>query len=168
MAKETIYGPIEGVSEGDSFENRREMHDADLHRGLIQGIAPGGASIVLNEGYVDDEDHGDEIVYTGEGGRDRDTGRQVKDQELTKRNLALKNNKTNENPVRVSRGYKLRSGYAPSRGYRYDGLYRVTDCWSEKGRDGFKIWRFRLVKIPKNEVRSTKPSILDRLKRILE
>ena len=28
--------------------------------------------------------------------------------------------------------------------YRYDGLYRVARYWEELGRDGFKIWRFRL------------------------
>lgn len=28
-------------------------------------------------------------------------------------------------PVRVIRGYKLDSPYAPSEGYRYDGLYTV-------------------------------------------
>ena len=28
-------------------------------------------------------------------------------------------------PVRVVRGYKLKSVYAPYAGYRYDGLYRV-------------------------------------------
>lgn len=30
-----------------------------------------------------------------------------------------------KNPVRVIRGYKLHSGYAPAEGYRYDGLYTV-------------------------------------------
>jgi hypothetical protein len=32
---------------------------------------------------VDDEDLGDVIIYTGEGGRDSTTGRQVADQQLT-------------------------------------------------------------------------------------
>jgi putative restriction endonuclease len=30
--------------------------------------------------------------------------------------------------------------------YRYDGLYRVARYWQESGRDGFKIWRFRIEK----------------------
>lgn len=30
-----------------------------------------------------------------------------------------------KNPVRVIRGYKLKSPYAPAEGYRYDGLYVV-------------------------------------------
>ena len=33
-------------------------------------------------------------------------------------------------------------------GYRYDGLYRVEDYWPDIGIDGFRVWRFRLVKLP--------------------
>ena len=43
------------------------------------------------------------------------------------------------------RGSRLESPYAPSSGYRYDGLYRVEDAWSETGKSGFKVWRYRLV-----------------------
>ena len=35
--------------------------------------------------------------------------------------------------------------YGPKAGYRYDGLYRVKEYWEERGRSGYKIWRFRLV-----------------------
>jgi putative restriction endonuclease len=34
---------------------------------------------VLSGGYVDDNDEGDVIIYTGQGGRDPATGRQIKD-----------------------------------------------------------------------------------------
>jgi putative restriction endonuclease len=30
--------------------------------------------------------------------------------------------------------------------YRYDGLYRVARYWQERGKDGFRIWRFRIEK----------------------
>jgi putative restriction endonuclease len=143
---EVIYGEIPGISEGAKFKDRRALHDANVHRGLMRGIAPGGAAIVLNEGYVDDEDLGDEIVYTGEGGRDANTGRQVRDQELTGGNLALARNQTEGNPVRVTRGPKLKSDFAPVTGYQYDGLYRVEEYWSDKGVDGYRIWRYRLNK----------------------
>ena len=46
----------------------------------MRGIASHGSSIVLSGDYVDDEDMGDVIIYTGEGGRDPNTGRQVADQ----------------------------------------------------------------------------------------
>ena len=68
--------------EPDQPNSRRNMRsgksasrsDKGLHRGLMRGIAPHGSSIVLSGGYVDDEDLGDVIIYTGEGGRDRNTG----------------------------------------------------------------------------------------------
>lgn len=49
------------------------------------------------------------------------TAPQSKDQELTRGNLALSRNVETRTPVRVIRGYKLKSPYAPEEGYRYDG-----------------------------------------------
>jgi putative restriction endonuclease len=45
--------------------------------------------------------------------------------------------------VRVARGPRLKSLYAPAAGYRYDGLYFVEDYWEDTGKAGFKIWRYR-------------------------
>jgi putative restriction endonuclease len=115
-------------------------------------IAPQGHSIVLSGGYTDDEDYGDVIIYTGEGGRDQKTGRQVADQTLTGGNLALAHNYKDGIPVRVNRGYKLDSKYAPKSGYRYDGLYRIENYWRESGQDGFLVWRYRLTKLVDSEV----------------
>jgi putative restriction endonuclease len=77
---------------GKTHLSRRELHDAGIHRGLMRGIAPQGLSIVLSGGYVDDQDLGDEIIYTGEGGRDADTGGQIADQTLSRGNLYLAQN----------------------------------------------------------------------------
>ena len=146
-----MTGEIEGVSEGQLFESRQALHDAGVHRGTQQGIGGGGESIVLSGGYVDDLDEGDVIIYTGQGGRDPATGRQIRDQELTRGNLALVNHFRVGNPIRVCRGASLDSAYAPVAGYRYDGLYRIDDCWTEHGADGYLVWRFRLVKITQLE-----------------
>ena len=99
-----MFGEIESVTEGQIFESRRELHDANVHNGLMRGIGKQGASIVLSGGYVDDEDLGDEIIYTGEGGRDSNTGLQVGDQTLTKGNKFLEENYRLGNPIRVIRG----------------------------------------------------------------
>jgi len=37
---------------------------------------------------------------------------------------------------------------SPEAGYRYDGLYTVEDYWRERGRSGFLLWRFRLLRLP--------------------
>ncbi len=113
----------------------------------MRGIAPGGTSIALSGGYIDDIDEGETIIYTGEGGRDAISGQQIADQELTRGNLALAKNKIDGRPVRVNRGAHLKSRYAPESGYRYDGLYRVQHYWQERGKRGFIICRFRLERL---------------------
>lgn len=147
-----MSGEIDGIEEGATFASRRELHDAGIHRGLQQGIGAKGESIVLSGGYVDDEDHGDVIIYTGEGGRDPNTGRQITDQTMTRGNLSLANNYREGIPIRVSRGYSHSSMYSPAVGYRYDGLYRIDNYWKERGQDGFLVWRYRMTKLVESEV----------------
>jgi len=147
-----VSGEIDGIEEGATFVSRKELHNAGIHRGLMRGIAPKGYSIILSGGYSDDEDYGDVIIYTGEGGRDQKTGRQVADQTLTGGNLALAQNYKDGIPIRVNRGYNLDSKYAPKYGYRYDGLYRIENYWNESGQDGFLVWRYRLTKLVDPEI----------------
>jgi putative restriction endonuclease len=149
---ERIFGHIPGYPEGSRFESRAELSGAGVHRPLIAGISgsekEGADSIVLSGGYEDDEDLGDELVYTGHGGRDAESGRQVAHQRLNRGNFALAHSSIEGLPVRVIRGASLDSIYAPRIGYRYDGLYMVDDYWQAEGRSGFRVWRYRLIKLP--------------------
>jgi putative restriction endonuclease len=148
---ERTFGHIPGYPEGSCFGSRVELSQTGLHRPLIAGISGSGRlganSVVLAGGYEDTEDFGAEILYTGHGGRDPETGRQVAHQTLTRGNLALACNVHSGVPVRVLRGARQHSPYAPVAGYRYDGLYRVVGYWRAVGKAGFSIWRFRLVKL---------------------
>ena len=82
-------------------------------------------SIVLNGGYVHDEEYGDAIVYTGHGGQDGGR-KQVRDQELTDSgNRALKISYEEQLPVRVIRGPKGDPQWSPATGYKDDGLYLI-------------------------------------------
>jgi len=101
---------------------------------------------VLSGGYEDDQDFGDVIVYTGHGGQDPISRKQVADQTLTRQNMALAVSMQQGLPVRVVRGAAHRSAFSPSNGYRYDGLYIVERFWHEKGAAGFTVWRFSLLK----------------------
>jgi predicted restriction endonuclease len=141
------FGEIPDVPPGTTFPNRRHLFDAGVHRQLQAGIAgtpaQGAESIVLSGGYEDDADYGDEIVYTGQGGQAG--GRQVADQELTRGNAALVTSIATGKTVRVTRGAEHKSPYSPAAGYRYDGLFVVEDYWSERGRSGFLVWRYRMT-----------------------
>lgn len=139
------FGETPGHPPGSVFADRRALAEAGVHRALQAGIVgraeEGAESIVISGGYVDDEDYGDEILYTGAGGRNPTTGRQVAPQQLNRTNLALANSLRHGLPVRVVRRME-------GVGYRYDGLFRVDDYWPEVGQDGFRVWRFRLLKLP--------------------
>jgi hypothetical protein len=77
----------QGAVEGQVFDGRAAIHEAGLHLHTMRGISGRGngpaEAIVLSGGYVDDVDLGDEIIYTGEGGRDSQTRQQVSDQTLS-------------------------------------------------------------------------------------
>jgi putative restriction endonuclease len=148
MAKAIAFGEIPGYPEGSSFADRTELFNAGLHRRTqhgISGLAAGGAdAIALNGGYRDDRDFGDVIVYTGEGGRDPSTGRQVADQTYDGGNRALVVSGENALPIRIIRGPRGEPAFSPKVGYRYDGLFRVVRWWQEPSTDGPIICRFRL------------------------
>ena len=149
---ERIFGHVPGYPEGSLFENRTELSESRVHVPVQAGIAgsqtEGAESIVLSGGYEDDVDLGEVIVYVGQGGRDRRTGRQIHDQPFTRGNRALALNKQNGLPVRVIRGSRHDSPHSPPTGFSYDGLYTVEGFWHDPGKSGFEVWRFRLVKTP--------------------
>jgi putative restriction endonuclease len=149
---ERTFGHIPGYPEGSLFENRAELNESRVHIPTQAGISgsqtEGAESIVLSGGYEDDTDYGDMVIYTGHGGRDPSTGQQTHDQPFTRGNRALALSKQHGLPVRVIRGSNHVSSCSPTSGYSYDGLYAVEEFWHEVGKSGFRIWRFRLVKIP--------------------
>jgi len=149
MTRPIIFGEIEGIEEGHKFLDRKEMMPSSFHRNWGAGIDGNGkegtAAIVLSGGYEDDEDNGDEIIYTGAGGNDPSTGKQVEDQTWDNRgNAGLLTSMDQGLPVRVIRGFQHKSELSPDTGYTYAGLYSVVDAWEEIGKSGFKICRFRL------------------------
>ena len=145
-----VFGEIRGVNQGDVFENRIALAKAKIHPPLQKGISgsqvEGADSIVLSGGYEDDIDFGYEIIYTGAGGRDPNTSKQIRDQELLGDNLALARSKLENLPVRVTRGHAHKSSLSPEAGYMYAGIFYIEDYWRERGAAGFYVWRFRLVK----------------------
>lgn len=156
------YGEIAGYPEGSSFESRAQLRLAKLHSKPMDGIScivgnPADA-IVLSGGYIDDKDEGDYILYTGQGGQDPKTKKQIRDQILTKGNLGLMMSKDMGIPIRVIRGSRHKSSHSPTQGYRYDGLYSIDEAFTEKSVDGPWIWRFELRKIQSDEIATWSPS----------
>ncbi|KAI6047613.1 PUA-like domain-containing protein [Pisolithus marmoratus] len=158
-----VYGHISGIEVGKWWASRQECSEDAVHAPWVGGIAPGekGAySVAISGGYEDDIDDGYAFTYTGAGGRDlRGTKAAPKnlrtaphsfDQTFEhNHNRALKRSVETGKPVRVIRGYKLQSKYGPSEGYRYDGLYVVKKCWTERGlgKGGHLVCKFAFVRL---------------------
>lgn len=155
-----FFGNPPGVQENDWFSGRKDLINAGLHRSTQHGIDGNGnegvAAIVLSGGYEDDRDLGDEIIYTGHGGNK--DGIQIEHQSWDAHgNKGLAISKERNLPVRVIRGYNHSSPFSPKSGYSYSGLFEVKDYWDEIGKSGFKICRFKLVKIIENSQKQDAP-----------
>jgi putative restriction endonuclease len=148
MSNKRVFGHVPGVSIGTTFDSFVAMHAVGLHNHTQAGISgsakQGAESIVISGGYEDDRDFGNEIIYTGQGGRDA-SNNHVEDQKLERGNQALVVSEIEGLPLRVIRGADRKNKFAPATGYRYDGLFRVESHWFETGRSGFKVWQYRLV-----------------------
>ncbi|SEP52077.1 YDG/SRA domain-containing protein [Amycolatopsis saalfeldensis] len=147
------FGPIPGIDEGRAFIDRRSAAGRQVHRALQAGIVgtakTGAESIVVSGGYDEDRDEGDFILYTGHGGRDSDTGKQVDDQTFAAPgNAALKVSMAEGDLVRVIRGAHRGSKHGPAEGLRYDGLFRVESASYGRTSDGkYRICQFGMVKV---------------------
>lgn len=127
------FGEIPGVVNGKWWATRMEASRDGCHAPTVAGISgnekEGCWSIALSGGYEDDVDEGYCFTYTGSGGRNLKgtkanpknlrTAPQSSDQTLTGLNLALKVSCETARPIRVIRGFKGHSKWAPSEGYRY-------------------------------------------------
>jgi hypothetical protein len=162
------YGPIDDIPVGMWWATRMECSRDGIHRPPVSGIhgGPDGAySVALSGGYAENLDEGDHFWYTGEGGRELKgtksdpknlrTAPQTKDQEWTPGNKALYRSIETKNPVRVIRGFSKNKNYtspwAPTEGYRYDGLYRVVSWTVDDGVTGFNVFKFEFQRIKGQE-----------------
>ncbi|KAH9460630.1 hypothetical protein MJO28_003667 [Puccinia striiformis f. sp. tritici] len=157
-----VFGQQVGTEVGDWWDSRMMCSQAGVHAPPVCGISGndgvGCYSVALSGGYEDDVDLGYAFTFTGSGGRalsgtpgnpkNLRTAPQSSDQEFTAVNASLRLSCELRNPVRVIRGYKNHSPFAPDEGYRYDGLYRVEKCWREAGQSGFQVCKFAFVRLP--------------------
>jgi len=150
-------GFVAGVCVNQRFYARSEMSCVGMHLMPVAGIEiipkhitglgiPIAASIVCAGCYEDDNDSGDELIFTGEGGNDLlGNKKQVAGQELKRGNEALVGNIRLGLPVRVTRKNKDKNGIY-GMVLIFDGLYDVVQYWLEPGKEGHLVYRFLLVR----------------------
>ncbi|KAH9049605.1 PUA-like domain-containing protein [Lactarius hengduanensis] len=159
------FGHIPGIPVGTWWESREAERTVAMMpfmpRGLQEYLALMKEPIPWPSpgGYEDDIDMGDYFTFTGSGGRalkgtktnpkNLRTAPQSSDQSFEHSfNKALKISSETRKPVRVIRGFKLPSPYAPFEGY--DGLYTVEEAWMEQGLNdgGFLVCKFAFRRVP--------------------
>lgn len=147
------FGHQVGTQVGHWCAGRMEFSQRGVHAPVVAGISGnehvGCWSVALSGGYPEDVDLGSSFSYTGSGGRDLTgtkaapknlrTAPQTRDQEWSGLNLALKRSAETGKPVRVIRGFKNSSPFAPATGYSYSGLYVVKKAWMAPGSAGFLV-----------------------------
>ncbi|MCO5588002.1 hypothetical protein L7F22_041956 [Adiantum nelumboides] len=152
-----VVGSVPGIDVGAVFYFRMEISCVGLHGPIQAGIEyittkeseinTSVAISIISSGGYDAKDDGEELVYTGQGGKSAVVSKPMEDQKLERGNLAMEGSMKHQVPVRVTRGVK--DPASPSgRTYTYDGLYLVEECWSEKGKSGFEEFKFRLRRCP--------------------
>lgn len=154
-----FIGSVPGVKVGDHFYFRMELCVIGLHGPSQAGIdfitgknnhwnEPVAISVIASGGYEDDEDGGDVLIYTGQGGNNYISDKkQSFDQKLERGNLALERSMHYGVEVRVIRGIK--DSRSPSgKIYIYDGLYKIEHSWLDKGRSGCGVFKYKLQRIP--------------------
>lgn len=146
-----FFGTPVGIREEQCFSSKVTVKEAELHRFAVCGVddngKEGASSVLISGASKIDEDWGDYIIYTGHGGNAPRTKTQVEDQSWDAvGNRALVISEEKELPIRVIRSSKHKSVFSPTSGYNYGGLYRVVEHWEEKGKTGFMLCRYKLVK----------------------
>ncbi|KAG6836672.1 hypothetical protein H0H93_005090 [Arthromyces matolae] len=63
-------------------------------------------------------------------------------------NYQLKRSAETRRPVRVVRGPGVDSPYAPTEGYRFDGMYVVEEAYLAKGVHGYAVCKYNLRRVP--------------------
>ncbi|KAJ6808816.1 histone-lysine N-methyltransferase, H3 lysine-9 specific SUVH3-like [Iris pallida] len=145
-------GPAPGVEIGDIFYFRIELCLVGLHAPTMGGIdymtsrfGDGDdtvAVIVVSAGvYENEEGDADVLIYSGQGGNS------YVDQKLEKGNLALERSLHRGVYVRVVRSAKDCS-CPTGKIYIYDGLYKVEESWVVKGKTGYNVFKYKLLRKP--------------------
>ncbi|GAB4839164.1 Histone-lysine N-methyltransferase, H3 lysine-9 specific suvh1 [Ancistrocladus abbreviatus] len=129
-----FQGPMEGVAVVEDLTTGTET------------VEPLAVSIVSFGGYEDNEEDGDVLIYSGQGGNIYQKYKQIMDQKLERGNLALEKSLRRENEVQVVRGVKDAAN-PTGKVYVYDGLYKIQGSWMDKGKSGRNIFQYKLVRL---------------------
>ncbi|KAM7271446.1 hypothetical protein ACFE04_030660 [Oxalis oulophora] len=144
-------GAVPGLEIGEVFVFRMELCLVGLHAPSMAGIdymsinkgqdeVRVAVSIVSSGGYDDNLEDPNILIYSGQGD-------EMSDQKLERGNLALEKSLHRGNEIRVIRGIKDVTN-PTTKIYIYDGLYKIQESWIEKGKSGFGVFKYKMIRSP--------------------
>ncbi|KAF2769737.1 hypothetical protein EJ03DRAFT_261966, partial [Teratosphaeria nubilosa] len=114
--------------------------------GICGDGANGAYAIVVSAEYDDlDADQGDTLYYSGSHSHENEDPKNAP--ERSSGTQALYKSLETGNEVRVLRASGAKARYAPTRGLRYDGLYRVVEARRKTNRRGGLYDQFELRRV---------------------
>ena len=138
------YGPVSGFLPGAWWGIRMDCSRDRVHDPFNENIqnGPFGVTSVCTSStnLNEDVDFGSSLTVTGRRYLD---GKCEKD--------PLIKNYESQIPLRLIRSYNLLNEFAPKTGYRYDGLYIVTNVWIGVNSDSTKHYKFALLRLNDQE-----------------
>jgi hypothetical protein len=141
-------GAIPGVEPGHMFATKAHAASLGVHKAIYKGIHSKVGypteSIAMGGGYVDDEDRGNDIWYTGEGGLNS-AGTQVFNQKMSPTNITLAVAAEVGTPIRVIR--KQGDTARGTLSWVYDGLYQVLEWKRASSIAGPVVFKFLMRRL---------------------
>ncbi|MQM16658.1 hypothetical protein Taro_049616 [Colocasia esculenta] len=131
--EEAARGKVQAVMKAGTT-----MMDYKLRANKAKRIGHSMAGIdCMNTKFGEEED----TIAGGKGNEKK----QVDDQKLERGNLALERSLQRANEIRVIRGIKDPS-FPTGKIFVYDGLYRLHESWVDKGKTGFNVFKYKLLR----------------------
>ncbi|QSZ30292.1 hypothetical protein DSL72_004814 [Monilinia vaccinii-corymbosi] len=150
-----------GLTVGDCWPSQLTALRDGAHGASQGGISGdktlGAYSIVISSHYEGfDLDEGHSVRYSAP--RAKETNAKEADS-LRHGTQCMRQSLASGNPVRVLRNHSCAWKGRPSMGIRYDGLYQVVECETQRNGKGGKFWRFTLTRLPDQDpIKANHPS----------
>ena len=137
-----------GLKIGDWWPYRvcllRDGAHGSLQGGISGSSQRGAWSVVVSSDYSTlDSDHGRVIYYSGSNSHDNED---PLNPHVTAATASLRVSCNYRLPVRVIRSGAANTKHAPSKGFRYEGLYDIVEERVEKNEKGGAYLRFKFVR----------------------
>lgn len=140
--RDGAHGSAQGGIAGGSMDGAKSIVVGGKSSAILLSIFKANHTVGGYEGM--DIDEGDTIYFSGSNSHENEDPTVPFISNNTK---ALQRSHQDKRAIRVLRSQKNKSSYAPSAGFRYDGLYKIVEEQKKGNLKGGAYLRFKLVRL---------------------